>query len=90
MGERRAEQIDKDLSFADWKRWTMDCYIMKNRNWDTWHLLFKADMARCRITDMPDWKEPEKEVIIQRNDMPKWEPATIDDVFADVEEEIPF
>ena len=87
---QRAEQIDKDLSFADWKRWTMDCYIMKNRNWDTWHLLFKADMARCRITDMPDWKEPEKEVVIQRNDIPKWEPATIDDVFADVEEEIPF
>ena len=86
---QRADQIDRDLSFADWKRWTMDCYIMKNRNWDIAHLTFKADMARCRITDLPEWQEPEKEVVIQR-ETPKWEPATIDEVFADIEEDIPF
>lgn len=86
---QRADQIDRDLSFADWKRWTMDCYIMKNRNWDIAHLTFKADMARCRITDLPERQEPEKEVVIQR-ETPKWEPATVDDVFADIEEEIPF
>ena len=84
---QRQEQVDKDMPVVDDRRGTMDCYIMKNRNGDCWHLVFKADMARCKITDMPNWEHPQDNIVINR-EIPKWKPATIDEVFADIEEEI--